>query len=123
MPGRTLLPTDREHVDAGHKTRLPALVHVVAAGIFLMGTTEFMLAGLLPDVASDLGVDVTRAGLLITAFAVGMIIGPPVMALATLRLPARATLPGAGHVDLYDRVDLIPFDTLTSFFREQLTRR
>ncbi len=29
-----------------------------------MGTTEFMLAGLLPDVASDLGVDITRAGLL-----------------------------------------------------------
>ena len=85
-------------------TRLPKLVYVVAAGIFLMGTTEFMLAGLLPDVASDLGVDVTRAGLLITAFAVGMIVGPPVMALATLRLPARATLIGAltvfaaGHV-------------------------
>lgn len=85
-------------------TQLPALVYVVAAGIFLMGTTEFMLAGLLPDVAADLGVDVTRAGLLITAFAVGMIIGPPLMALLTLRLPARATLIGAlavfaaGHV-------------------------
>jgi predicted MFS family arabinose efflux permease len=89
---------------ATRTTRLPALVYVVAAGIFLMGTTEFMLAGLLPDVAADLGVDVTRAGLLITAFAVGMIIGPPIMALATLRLPARATLVGAlavfavGHV-------------------------
>ena len=89
---------------ATHTTRLPALVYVVAAGIFLMGTTEFMLAGLLPDVATDLGVDVTRAGLLITAFAAGMIIGPPIMALATLRLPARATLVGAlavfaaGHV-------------------------
>lgn len=85
-------------------TRLPGLVYVVAAGIFLMGTTEFMLAGLLPDVAADLGVDVTRAGLLITAFAVGMIIGPPLMALLTLRLPARAALIGAlavfaaGHV-------------------------
>jgi predicted MFS family arabinose efflux permease len=85
-------------------TRLPALVYVVAAGIFLMGTTEFMLAGMLPDVAADLGVDVTRAGLLVTAFAAGMIIGPPIMALATLRLPARATLVGAlvvfaaGHV-------------------------
>lgn len=87
-----------------HPIRLPALVYVVAAGIFLMGTTEFMLAGLLPDVAADLGVDVTQAGLLITAFAAGMIIGPPIMALATLRLPARATLVGAlavfaaGHV-------------------------
>ncbi|CDO31398.1 MFS transporter [Mycolicibacterium porcinum] len=85
-------------------TRPPKLVYVIAAGIFLMGTTEFMLAGLLPEVAADLGVEVTRAGLLITAFAVGMIVGPPVMALVTLRLPARATLVGAlsvfggGHI-------------------------
>ncbi|TLF76445.1 MFS transporter [Nocardia cyriacigeorgica] len=75
--------------------RLPALVYVLAAGIFLMGTTEFMIAGLLPEVAADLGVDIARAGLLVTAFAVGMIVGPPVMALLTLRLPARATLLGA----------------------------
>src|SRR6478735_4903534 len=68
-------------------TGLPVLVYVLAAGIFLMGTTEFMVAGLLPDVAADLGVDVTQAGLLITAFAIGMIVGPPVMALATLRMP------------------------------------
>ncbi|MGO4649622.1 MFS transporter [Nocardia sp. 2YAB30] len=85
-------------------TRLPVLVYVLAAGIFLMGTTEFMIAGLLPDVAADLGVDIARAGMLVTAFAVGMIVGPPVMTLATLRLPARATLIGAlavfaaGHV-------------------------
>lgn len=85
-------------------TRLPAVVYVIAAGIFLMGTTEFMIAGLLPEAAADLGVSVARAGLLVTAFAVGMIVGPPVMALATLRLPPRATLVlalaifAAGHV-------------------------
>jgi predicted MFS family arabinose efflux permease len=89
---------------AQKRTPLPMLVYVLAAGIFLMGTTEFMLAGLLPEVAGDLGVDVAKAGLLITAFAVGMIIGPPIMALATLRMPARATLVAAlmvfsaGHV-------------------------
>lgn len=76
-------------------TRPPGLVYVIAAGIFLMGTTEFMIAGLLPEAAADLGVDVARAGLLVTAFAVGVIVGPPVMALATLRLPSRATLVGA----------------------------
>src|SRR3954452_684899 len=90
--------------DAQKRTPLPMLVYVLAAGIFLMGTTEFMLAGLLSEVPGDLGVDVPQAGLLITAFAVGMIIGPPIMALATLRMPARATLVGAlmvfsaGHV-------------------------
>jgi DHA1 family inner membrane transport protein len=80
------------------------VVYVIAAGIFLMGTTEFMIAGLLPEAAADLGVSVAQAGLLVTAFALGMIVGPPVMALATLRLPPRATLVlalavfAAGHV-------------------------
>lgn len=77
---------------ATRSTRMPGLVSVIAAGIFVMGTTEFMIAGLLPSVAVDLGVGIARAGLLVSAFAGGMIIGPPVMALATLRLPPRATL-------------------------------
>ncbi len=64
----------------------------LAVGTFLMGSTEFVVAGLLPEVADDLDVSVSRAGLLITAFAAGMIIGPPVMAIATLRLPRRSTL-------------------------------
>jgi DHA1 family inner membrane transport protein len=80
------------------------VVYVIAAGIFLMGTTEFMIAGLLPETAANLGVSVAQAGMLVTAFALGMIVGPPVMALATLRLPPRATLVAAlavfavGHV-------------------------
>ena len=59
---------------------------VLAVGTFLMGTTEFMLAGLLPEMAADFGVTVAQAGLLVTAFAVGIIVGAPVMALLTLRL-------------------------------------
>src|ERR1700761_3216578 len=57
-----------------------------------MGTTEFVVAGLLPKIADDLGVSVAQAGLLITVFAVGMIIGAPGMAMVTLRLPRRSTL-------------------------------
>src|SRR4051794_531618 len=72
--------------------RLPRVVFVLAAGTFLMGTTEFMVAGLLPEIAAGLDVGVAQAGLLITAFAVGMIIGSPLMAIATLRLPRRSTL-------------------------------
>ncbi|MET8274687.1 MFS transporter [Streptomyces sp. NPDC079189] len=84
--------------------KLPLVVWVLAAGTFLMGTTEFVIAGILPDIAPDLGASVSHAGLLITAFAVGMIIGGPTMALATLRLPQRLTLVlalvvfAAGHV-------------------------
>ncbi|MEV7869985.1 MFS transporter [Streptomyces sp. NPDC088124] len=73
-------------------TRLPLVVYVLALGTFLMGTTEFVVAGLLPRIAGDVQVSVARAGLLITVFAVGMIIGAPVMAMLTLRLPWRLTL-------------------------------
>jgi DHA1 family inner membrane transport protein len=83
---------------------LPPVVLLLALGAFLMCTTEFLIAGLLPQMADDFGVRPSRIGLLIMAFAVGMIAGAPVMALVTLRLPKRATLVlalatfAAGHV-------------------------
>jgi DHA1 family inner membrane transport protein len=83
---------------------LPFVVPLLAVGAFLMCTSEFMIAGLLPQMAADLGVRPSQVGLLITAFAIGMIVGAPVMAIATLRLPKRATLVlalatfAAGHV-------------------------
>ena len=86
------------------RTSLPPVVPLLALGAFLMCTTEFLIAGLLPQMADDFGVRPSRIGLLIMAFAVGMIAGAPVMALATLRLPKRATLVlalatfAAGHV-------------------------
>src|SRR3954449_927794 len=85
-------------------TKLPFVVRLLALGTFLMCTTEFLIAGLLPQMADDFGVRPSHVGLLIMAFAVGMIVGAPVMALASLRLPKRATLVlalatfGAGHV-------------------------
>lgn len=84
--------------------RLPAVVYVLAAGTFLMLTSEFVVAGLLPQIAGDLRVSVATAGLLITVFAVGMIVGAPTMALLTRRMPRRVTLIlalavfAAGHV-------------------------
>jgi MFS transporter, DHA1 family, inner membrane transport protein len=77
---------------AAGRARLPLVVLVLAAGTFLMGSTEFMVAGLLPEMAADLHVSVAHAGLLITAFAVGMIVGSPTMAILTLRLPRDLTL-------------------------------
>ncbi|MFI0820237.1 MFS transporter [Streptomyces sp. NPDC021098] len=73
-------------------TRLPLVVYVLALGTFLMGTTEFVVAGLLPEIANDVRISVAQAGLLITVFAVGMIVGAPLMAMLTLRLPQRSTL-------------------------------
>lgn len=72
--------------------QLPIVVPVLAVGTFLMITTEFVIAGILPEVASDLHVSIGGAGLLITVFAVGMIIGSPLMTLLTIRLPKRLAL-------------------------------
>ncbi|MFD8298787.1 MFS transporter [Streptomyces bauhiniae] len=98
------MPSATRSASGPATSRLPFVVWVLAAGTFLMGTTEFVIAGLLPEMAGDLNVSVSHAGLLITAFAVGMIVGGPTMAMATLRLPQRHTLIGAlaifalGHV-------------------------
>lgn len=72
--------------------RLPLVTYVLAAGVFLMGTTEFIVAGMLPEIATDLGTSVANAGLIITVFAVGMIVGTPTMSILTLKLPRRLTL-------------------------------
>ncbi len=81
-----------EDMDTRPTTRLPFVTYVLAIGTFLMGTTEFIIAGLLPEIANDLDVTPARAGLLITVFAVGMIVGTPGMAILTLSLPRRTTL-------------------------------
>ena len=54
---------------------MPFAIVVLAVGTFLMGTTEFIIAGLLPEIAHDLNVSVADAGLLIAVFAIGMIVG------------------------------------------------
>ncbi|GAB2930399.1 MFS transporter [Streptomyces sundarbansensis] len=71
---------------------LPAGVYVLGFSLFAMGTAEFLLAGILPEVASDLDVTLSSAGFLITAFALGVVIGGPPFAMASLHLPRRTTL-------------------------------
>jgi predicted MFS family arabinose efflux permease len=81
-----------QRTDARHGNRIPPVVYVLSGVIFLMGTTEYMVAGLLPEISSGLHVSVARAGLLITGFAAGQIVGAPAMAMATLRMPRRLAL-------------------------------
>ncbi|WP_055546608.1 Cmx/CmrA family chloramphenicol efflux MFS transporter [Streptomyces sp. NBRC 110028] len=71
---------------------MPIAVYVLGLSVFALGTSEFMLSGLLQPVAADMGVSIPTAGLLISAFAIGMVVGAPVLAAATLRLPRRTTL-------------------------------
>lgn len=74
---------------------MPRVVLVLAVCVFALGTSEFMIAGLLPEMAADLSVTIPQAGYLISAFAAGMIVGAPTMAVLTLRLPRRTTLVAA----------------------------
>ncbi len=73
-------------------SRLPLLALAVAA--FGIGTTEFVIMGLLPDVAQSLAVSIPQAGLLVTGYALAVTLGSPVVAIVTAKLPRRATLLG-----------------------------
>ncbi|MFB7597475.1 Cmx/CmrA family chloramphenicol efflux MFS transporter [Streptomyces sp. NPDC056160] len=71
---------------------MPLALYLLAMAVFAMGTSEFMLAGLLPDIASDLDVPVGTAGALTSAFAVGMVVGAPLMAVLARNRSGRAGL-------------------------------
>lgn len=66
----------------------------LAAGAFGIGVTEFAPMGLLPVIAADLGVSIPAAGLLISAYAMGVLIGAPLMTLTSGRMRRRTLLIG-----------------------------
>ncbi|WP_201462607.1 MFS transporter [Brevundimonas aurantiaca] len=70
----------------------------LAAGAFGIGVTEFAPMGLLPVIATDLGVSIPTAGLLISAYALGVMLGAPLMTLTTGRMPRRALLIGLAAI-------------------------
>ncbi|MFD6160299.1 Cmx/CmrA family chloramphenicol efflux MFS transporter [Nocardia sp. NPDC060256] len=71
---------------------MPFAVYILGLSIFAQGTSEMMLSGLLTELSTDLGVTIPQAGLLISAFALGMLVGAPILAVTTLRLPRRSAL-------------------------------
>lgn len=71
---------------------MPIAILVLALGTFTQGSSELMFAGLLPDLSRDLRVSIPRAGDLITAFAIGMMVGAPGLALATVSMPRKQLL-------------------------------
>ncbi|MFJ5901037.1 Cmx/CmrA family chloramphenicol efflux MFS transporter [Streptomyces sp. NPDC093064] len=73
---------------------MPLPLYLLALAVFAMGTSEFMLAGLLPAIASDLDVTVGTAGVLTSAFAIGMIVGAPLVAALARNWPRRSSLLG-----------------------------
>lgn len=75
-----------------HEVRLPVPVYLLGLSLFAMGSSEFLISGVLPEIATDLGISLPSAGALISAFAIGVLVGAPPLAVLTLHWPRRATL-------------------------------
>ncbi|MEU6405998.1 MFS transporter [Streptomyces sp. NPDC046985] len=73
---------------------MPLALLALAVGAFGIGTTEFAMMGLLPDVADDLHVSIPTAGHLVSAYALGVVVGAPLLAALTSRLSRRHVLIG-----------------------------
>lgn len=71
---------------------MPIAVYALAAGAFGIGVTEFVIMGLLLEVSTDLGVSISAAGLLISGYALGVVIGAPTLTLATRNWPRKRVL-------------------------------
>ncbi|MGP8297114.1 MFS transporter [Streptomyces inhibens] len=71
---------------------MPRAVYLLAMGIFAMVTSEFVVAGLMPQMAAGLGVSIPQIGYLITAFAVAMAAGGPFLTVAMLKLRQKTAL-------------------------------
>ncbi|MCA8278187.1 MFS transporter [Burkholderia cepacia] len=71
---------------------MPIPLLALAISAFAIGTTEFIIMGLLPEVAHDLAVSLPSAGLLVTGYALGVAAGAPLLAVLTSRMPRKAAL-------------------------------
>ena len=73
---------------------MPLALLALTISAFAIGTTEFVIVGLIPTIAADLGVSVPSAGLLVSLYALGVAVGAPVLTALTGRLPRKALLVG-----------------------------
>ena len=73
---------------------MPLALLALAVSAFGIGTTEFVIMGLLPEVAADLHVTIPTAGLLISGYALGVVVGGPLLAVAGNRIPRKNLLVG-----------------------------
>jgi len=71
---------------------MPLALYALTAGAFGIGVTEFVIMGLLLDVSADLGVSIAAAGMLISGYALGVVVGAPVLTVLTARWPRKTVL-------------------------------
>jgi MFS transporter, DHA1 family, inner membrane transport protein len=77
---------------------MPFAIYALSLAAFAIGTAEFIIAGILPPVAADLNVTIPTAGLLVTAYAIGVAIGGPLLTIFTARFSQRTVLIGVMSV-------------------------
>ena len=73
---------------------MPLALFALAIAAFAVGTSEFVIMGLLPDIARDLDVSIPSAGMLVTGYALGVTIGAPIVAMITANVPRKRALMG-----------------------------
>ncbi|SEM79861.1 MFS transporter, DHA1 family, arabinose polymer transporter [Terribacillus saccharophilus] len=69
--------------------KYPVSIFILAIGAFAIGMTEFVLMGILPEVAHDLDISISKAGHFVSVYALGVAIGGPIMTLLTLKVPRK----------------------------------
>ncbi|WP_409343603.1 MFS transporter [Paenibacillus sp. MBLB4367] len=74
------------------KEAFPISILSLTVGAFAIGMTEFVIMGLLPNVADDLHVSISTAGQLITMYALGVAVGAPILTILTQRIPQKRLL-------------------------------
>ncbi|MCZ8512190.1 MFS transporter [Paenibacillus filicis] len=85
-------PNSASHSQPKKNERFPLSLLCLTIGAFAIGMTEFIIMGLLPNVAEDLHVTIPQAGQLITSYALGVAVGAPVLTILTYRIPQKKLL-------------------------------
>ncbi|MFZ6765295.1 MFS transporter [Pseudoroseomonas sp. WGS1072] len=73
---------------------MPPALFALAVGAFGIGLTEFVIAGTLPQVALEFGVDIPTAGLMATTYALGVFVGAPILTVLGARVSRKTMLIG-----------------------------
>ncbi|MGF6352428.1 DHA1 family inner membrane transport protein [Paenibacillus sp. 4624] len=78
--------------ESGKRKPFPLSLLCLTIGAFAIGMTEFIIMGLLPNVATDLNVSIPQAGQLITGYALGVAVGAPILTVFTHKIPQKKLL-------------------------------